>query len=316
MIPLRVRAVRWLWVLVICALAIGCGVPAAPSPLSASIALSRAAILAAATRSPSRLLDPIALDVGTGGIALVAIRFELERGSVECRVTAGQSDVAHRIVERFGDDLVILPVRAIGARKVELTVLQSADTGPVEIAMRGVEVYLVTPSSASATARAISEAFEAETGRMADPAVENLVANADFAADDEVRGTPADWFAYAATRFDASTHTLEVVGRSTDARPFLATGPVRVEPGARYRVRWRLSVTSGAVVVRATDYDELATVFAEEPVGPQAGSVDATETFVAPMGCRAIRVRFEGAEPGVVSQFAIDAVQLERLPDR
>jgi hypothetical protein len=295
-----------------CVLAAGCGPPPATIPAGIAVEGVASRLAAAGGGAPASLVGPFALPVPEGAPSLVAVRLVIVRGAVDCVVSDGATELARRRVERLGDDLVVLAVRATGA--ATLTIAQAPKTGPLDAELRGATLYAVSARTASAAAGAIAEAFERETGRSGDPAVENLVANPDFAADDEVRGTPADWYAYVDTAFDPATHALHVEGPAPARRPFLATGPVKVEAGRRYRATWRMAVARGTVVVRGVDYDELATVFAEPPVDA-GGPIERSLEFIPPAGCRAVRLRFEGTAAGVDTAFDVSIVQIEALPD-
>jgi hypothetical protein len=149
---------------------------------------------------------------------------------------------------------------------------------------------------------------------MADPASENLVANPDFRADDEVRGTPVDWFAYVETDFDAASHELRASGSPGPWRPYLATGPIRIEPGRRYRAVCRLAVDRGAVRFRAVDFDELTEIATSEPLPAGGGAVERELVFEATAASPAVRLRFDPVDEGADADFRVVVVQMEELP--
>lgn len=260
------------------------------------------------------IFAPVGLDATPGRPHLLAVRLSLGSGAVDCVVTRGGGDVATRRVERTGESLVILPLGPFDAGVASFSLRQPKSTGLLDVELLDVTLVAVSEATASETAAEIAAAFERETGRTADAADENLIANADFASDDEVRGTPADWFAYVTTEFDAASHTLHVVGTAPGFRPFLATGPVRVVPGTRYRATWRLAVAEGAVQMRVVDYDELATVAADPPAIAGGGRVERSLEFVAPPDATGVRLRFEPAGPGASAAFDLSTVELEALP--
>ena len=290
----------WLGPALAAVLAAGCATPPAQSTVP---------VFAAAPDSTGGVALP-ALDRGP---YLVAVQVAVDAGAVDVVVSAGQAEFARRRMARVGRNLALLPVAGApgGTAAVHL---EAPSSGPSASA-RLVDVRLFETSTrdAAALATAVARDFERETGRMANPAVENLVANPDFAADDEVRGTPADWYAYVPTAFDAASHELRVEGPPPVARPFLATAPIRVREGARYRAVCRLSVESGEVAMRAVDYDELLEVGSAPAVGAP-GAAEQSVFFVVPPGCRAVRLRFEPVDPGAAAAFRVAIVQMEELP--
>ncbi len=274
----------------------------------------RGPIASGPSSGPAPIFAPVALDTSPGRPHLLAVRLSLGSGAVECVVTRGGTDLATRRVERTGESLVLLPLAPLDPGMASFSLRQPKSTGLLDVELLDVTLVAVSVATASETAAEIAASFERETGRMADVSDENLIANADFASDDEVRGTPADWFAYVATEFDASTHTLHVAGAAPGTRPFLATGPVRVVPGTRYRATWRIAVADGAVQVRVVDYDELSTVAADPPAIAGGGRVERSVEFVAPPDATGVRLRFEPAEPGASAAFDLSTVELEALP--
>ncbi len=288
-----------------------------PAPAAVPVEVGgwpRERVVAPATSDPAPLFEPLALDLAPGSPHLVAVRLEVGSGAVDCVVSRAGAELARRRVARLGDDLVVLPVRALDGPGATFAVRQAKGTGPLDVAIRSVTLYSVTADTAASTAAGLADAFERETGRAGDPAVENLVANADFAADDEVRGTPEDWFAYVDTRFDATAHSLEVAGTPPPGRPLVATGPVPVEAGRRYRAVARVAVSRGGVVFRAVDFDELETVAATEAILPAPDGSERSLEFTVPPGCRAIRLRFDAAASGEPTELDLSTVQMEALP--
>jgi hypothetical protein len=242
----------------------------------------------------------------------VCVRVRLDGGVAEIAVSRGAGPVEARRISRLGEGLVILPIGPAGG-EARLTI-RSGGAGPTDVEVRDVRVGRVRPDLASASAALVAHDFEIETGHLADAADDNLIANADFAADDEVRGTPADWFAYVDTDVDAASRVLSARGTAPDGRPLLATGPVRVRPGRRYRATVRIAVDAGAVVARVVDYDECVTVAETEPLGPGGPTGDATLEFVAPAHTHAVRLRLDPVQRGEAAALRLTAAQLELLP--
>lgn len=264
------------------------------------------------TADPLLLAGPVPLDVDPALPAILAVRTNLRSGAFEILVSGpGTGDVRRR-VERIGANLTIVPLPAVPS--ASLAVYQSANAGPLDFEVLGVTLTPVDPSAASRTAAGLAATFEAETGQLADPRVENLVPNASFAADDEVRGVPADWFAYVDTQANSLDRTLRVAGAPPEGRPYLATGPVRVESGRRYRILLRMAVRAGSVVVRVADYDELRTLAVIGTVSSVDGPVERWISLAASDGDRAFRVRFEPPRAGDAAEFEISAIQMELLP--
>ena len=151
-------------------------------------------------------------------VLLVAVRLALRSGGVECVVEGPAGEpLARRRVALAGENLALLPVRALDG-PAQLSIIHAGGSGPLEAELREVALYRVEEGTAAGVAAAIAAQFERETGRTADPAAGNLVANADFAGDDEVRGTPADWLAYV-EMFERDLDRLEDAYRRVDVLP-------------------------------------------------------------------------------------------------
>jgi hypothetical protein len=176
-------------------------------------------------------------------------------------------------------------------------------------------VVEVEPTSASAVADRLAADFERETGRAADPESDNLVPNGRFAADDELRGVPVDWCAYSTTVVDPTTHTLRARGAPFGERPYLATGPVAIVPGRRYRAECRIRVGDGAVVFRAMDYDEIVVLGSSATAVPSSEFTARVLEFDAPPAAKAVRLWLAPVEPGASAEFELRAMQLEMLPE-
>lgn len=288
----------------------GCGGDATPSVVAVFVGEPPADALSAtaayATDAPIR----------PGAPHLLAVRCAIDSGAVVVAVVDGERRIAERRVGRLGENLALVPLGPGAASRLRVVVEPARTGGPLAARVRDVRLFEVTPANAVATAGALARAFEAETGRVADPASENLVANPDFRADDEARGTPVDWFAYVETTFDAGSHELRATGSPGPWRPFLATGPIRVEVGRRYRAVCRVTVERGAVRFRAVDYDELAEIGASEPVAAGVGPTEREIVFEASAASPAVRLRFDPVDEGADAAFRVAVVQMEALPHR
>lgn len=243
---------------------------------------------------------------------IIAVRSTLCAGAYELVTTVGGVEFSRRRVDRIGENLSLLPLPPDAVASI--SVYQSANAGPLDVDFERVDTMRMTPNWASDNARELASSFEAETGQLADPVVGNLVPNASFAADDEVRGTPADWFAYVETSTNVLERKLRVWGTAPGRRPYLATGPMRVESGRRYRVLVRLTVREGAVALRVADYEELRVVADAGTVSAADGSVERRVEFTASDADRAARIRFEPLTAGERADFEISAIQMELLP--
>lgn len=257
----------------------------------------------------------VAVRIAERGPHLLSLRISMERGEVDVSVRSGGRRLAGRRVTRLGENLVLLPVPPGTAGVVDLVVERPKRSGPLAGSIDEATLYTVTASGAVAVASEIADAFERETGRVADPAVDNMVANPDFASDDEVRGTPSDWFAYVGTDFDPEAHLLRVDGAPSQWRPYLETAPIPVEAGRAYRVRFRLEVAIGAVRFAVVDYDDLVTLVDGGVIEPTAGLANRSVVFRVPAAVRAVRLRFAPPEPAASARFVVSTVEMEPLPD-
>ncbi len=258
------------------------------------------------------VFGPAAADVGAGSALLVA-RLSIRRGAVAVIVRdSSGTERARRVVARIGPSLVLIPVMSDGRMSVE--VAEMAETGALELDIESMQIVPTVASDGVRRAAELAGAFERETGRLADPARENLVDNADFAEDDEVRGTPRNWFAYVPTTSDALTHSLHVAGMPPPSRPAAATGPVAVSEDRRYRLFVRMRVSAGPILVRVVDYDELLTLSETQFAESGTEDRDATLEFSPPPGCHGVRVQFAPVTPGSPVDFVLLLVQLEELP--
>ena len=258
------------------------------------------------------LAGPIALTTYGGMATIVSVRSSLLSGAFDLVANVNGAEFSRRRIERLGENLSIVPLP--DAKSATLAVQQAPNAGPLDVLFLCAEIDSVIPEVALETATSKAARFEAETGQLADPAVENLVPNASFAADDEVRGTPADWFAYVETTTNEQERRLRVTGVAPGRRPLLATAPIRVEPGRRYRVLVRLLVREGSVVVRVADYEELAVIVEVGAAAAGGGPAEFRVEFTAYDGARAARIRFEPAVSGERADFELSAIQMELLP--
>lgn len=250
--------------------------------------------------------------VDSGMSAVVSIRTSLQAGAFEIVTSVKGAESSRRRVERIGENLTLLPIPPDAS--ATLDVYQVENAGPLEVQFLHAEVASGSPEAAIRAASARAARFEAETGQLADPTVENLVPNASFAADDEVRGTPADWFAYVETSTDVQERRLRVSGIAPPRRPFLATGPIRVESDVRYRVIVRVIVRAGAVAIRVADYEDTRLVAEVGAAAVADGPVERRVDFLASEADRAARIRFEPVVPGEFVDFEVSVIQMERLP--
>jgi hypothetical protein len=245
---------------------------------------------------------------------LLALRLELEEGAVELNVERASAGPIRRSITRLGPYLALVPLVAQG-ETLTASLVQVARSGPVRVELGSLRIQPVEPDTIESAALAISSEFERETGRLADPASDNLVPNADFVEDDEVRGLPAHWSSYAEVTVDRDAHVVVVAGAPYKGRPFLATGPVPLISGRRYRAECRLRVEHGTLDFRAVDYDELTVLAAlsVETVGAEFG-VFSLE-FVAPPEARAVRLWLAPRTSGDGGSFELRTMQLELLPE-
>jgi hypothetical protein len=263
------------------------------------------------SEAPVDLVAPVAL--GDSATArLVAVRLELAEGSVVVAIRdAGGVEIVSQRTSRLGENLVVLPVRS-GLDRPELRVAQPKATGGVRVDLRAVDVVEVDEPRAAAEAARLASEFEAETGRLGNAEPPNLVPNSDFVEDDEVRGTPAEWVAYVPTSVDRAGHVLRAIGRPHPGRPVVATAPMRLVAGRRYRALCRVRLDRGAILFRATDFDEASTLVAQGSAAT-GDEVDLTLDFVAPEWPPAVRLRIDSAGDEEVD-VSISEIQLELLP--
>lgn len=243
---------------------------------------------------------------------LVELRSSLRSGAIDVVAIADGEERSRRRVERIGENLILIFIPSSSGATLDL--VQVANAGPLDVEIKRASFYELEPDFARDVAADAAADFEAETGQLADPLVENLVPNASFATDDEVRGTPADWFAYVETSTNVLERRLRVWGTAPGRRPYVATGPMRVEAGRRYRILVRLTVRDGAVALRVADYEELRVLVDLGSVSAADGPVERRVDFTASDADRAARIRFEPATPGVPADFEITAIQMELLP--
>jgi hypothetical protein len=250
-----------------------------------------------------------------GTACLVSLRSTVLYGSFELRVLDESTrPLARRRVNRLGDNLDLLAVAAPPDGRLFVELIQPARSGPLDVELGALAIHAVSPDTAAPVAAELARQFEIETGRLAAPVEANLVPNADFSEDDEVRGTPADWSAYVAAEVDAGMHVLRAEGTPFGERPYLATGPVVVRPGARYLALCRLRVREGTVVFRIVDYDEVADLGVAPEVSAEDGAVERVLEFT-PGTARAVRLWLAPGASGSAAAFELHAIQLERLPE-
>ncbi len=296
-----------------CVLAVGCGEGGITRIGPVEIReLPRERFERPSTPESVLLAGPVALTTYGGMATIVSVRSSLRSGAFDLVASVNGSEFSRRRIERLGENLSLIPLPDAGS--ATLAVHQAPNAGPLDVLVLRAEIDSVVPEVALETATSKATRFEAETGQLADPAVENLVPNASFAADDEVRGTPADWFAYVETTTNELERRLRVAGVAPGWRPFLATAPIRVEPGRRYRVLVRLVVREGRIVVRVADYEELAVIVEVGTAAAGDGPVEFLVEFTANDGTRAARIRFEPVAPGERADFELSAIQMELLP--
>jgi hypothetical protein len=269
-----------------------------------------------ASRSTSgndTLVEPISIPCLPNQRYLVVVRLTLEEGAVDVTVGRSSEGRVTRSITRLGPYLALLPVVAQGD-SLSVSLLQKARSGPVRVELGSLRIQAVEPDTIESAAAALVSQFEGETGRIADPISDNLVPNANFAEDDEVRGLPAHWSAYADVTVDDETHVVSVTGAPYEGRPFLASGPVALIPGRRYRAECRLRNTGGALEFRAVDYDERDVLAATEvePSGPEFGAH--TLELVAPPDAKAVRLWLAPRTIGGGGSFELRTMQLELLP--
>ena len=264
------------------------------------------------TAETSLLARPIALRMDSGMATIVTVRSTLRSGAFELVASVNGSEFSRRRIERLGENLSLIPIP--GVESATLEVRQAPNAGPLDVLFLRAETMSVIPEAANESAGQMASRFEAETGQLADPIVENLVPNASFAADDEVRGTLADWFAYVETSTNVLERRLRVWGSAPGRRPYLATGPMRVESGRRYRVLVRLTVREGTVALRVADYEELRIIADIGAVSVADGPVERRIDFTASDADRAARIRFEPVTPGERVDFELSTIQMELLP--
>lgn len=264
------------------------------------------------TPEPVLIAGPIALTTVSDLATIVSVRSRLNSGVYELVTFVDGTEFSRRRIGRIGENMTIVPLPAVGS--ATLAVYQSGNAGPLDVEFVKADVTGVVSDDAVSDALIKSSRFEKETGQLADPAVENMVPNSSFAADDEVRGTPADWFAYVETSTNVLERRLRVWGTAPGRRPYVATGPMRVEPGRRYRILVRLTVRDGAVALRVADYEELRVLVDLGSVSAADGPVERRVDFTASDADRAARIRFEPVTPGVPADFEITAIQMELLP--
>lgn len=267
-----------------------------------------------ATEAPRTIARLESIPGGSSEAVLFRLSLEIGTGTTEARLVGPDGTVLHaRRISLLGANRIYLAgPGALSSYTID--VVQPGRTGPVDVTLGELartDGFVLDPAI---QAMRDAEAFERETGRLADPAVGNLVPNADFKEDDEVRGAPKDWLAYVATERDAASRTLLAAGAPMGRRPYLAAGPVRLEAGRRYRALARLEVLEGEVVVKAVDYDETADIGRAEPV--LAGEGLTERVFeIDGSRARAARLWFAPPAPGAPARFVIHAVQLELLPE-
>jgi hypothetical protein len=291
------------------------GCSAAPRPDSGPVASGLAAGRYAREAVPesARLFPPAAVSVD-GGVCLVALRSTILEGALDLRVRDGAGRLlGSRRVARPGENLHLIAVVPPPDRQMLIECVQTARAGSVDVEIAGIDVWATTPEAVGGMAERISREFERATNRIADPSAENLVPNADFAEDDDVRGTPADWSAYVTTEVVPGAHSVRAAGAPPPGRPYLATGPIPVEPGARYRASCRVGAQSGAVVFLAMDYDEMREIAAAAPVS--AGDEGERSLELEAGGTRAVRLWLAPPAPGAAATFDLREMRLERLPD-
>jgi hypothetical protein len=259
------------------------------------------------------LAGPVRIGVADGHTYIVALRLTLEEGAVALALDGAAGGAYSRTISRLGPYLALIPVRAYGSA-LALSLEQPQRAGPVRASTGELSIVEVEPSTVEATTSALVEAFERETGRIADPAVDNLVPNADFADDDEYRGLPRDWSIYGDPRVDARLHTLTVASAGYDGRPLAASGPVPVSTGQRYLARCDLRAVNAPVRFRAVDYDEIRQLGESAVVDPADGWSTRTIEFRATDSDRAVRLWLEAANVANAS-VEIRAIQLEVLPE-
>ncbi len=255
------------------------------------------------------LVGPVRVPCVSGRSYLLAMRLTLEYGALEIHV----GNTVRRIT-RLGPYLAIVPYLSRQSG-VEVMLWHPERTGPIRFIFHSLRIQEVEPDTVAAAAVRLEAEFEEETGRMADPVSDNLVPNADFEEDDEVRGLPAHWSAYTDVEIDQDEHVLSVNGTPYEGRPALATGPAALVPGRRYRAECRVRVVEGELSFRAMDYDELNVLASASLDGGDRDFEAYTLEFVAPGDAKAVRLWIapERKDSGV--RFDLRAIQLELLPE-
>jgi hypothetical protein len=292
--------------------AAGCGsLPFAVGPVNVSD-FPRGRIELPSTPERRMLAERIPLETGGGMSSIVAVRSTLTTGSFEIVAIVHDAEYSARSVSRLGENLTLLPLPPDS--KAIVNVYQSKNSGPLDVNFETADITNADPEIAYRLAAEMAAEFESKIGQVADPLVENLVPNASFAADDEVRGTPADWFAYVETSSNVLERRLRVTGTAPGRRPFLATGPIRVEPGRRYRILVRMTVFEGGVSMRVADYEELRVISDLGTATAADGPVERRIDFQATDADRAARIRFEPVTQGERADFELSAIQMEVLP--
>lgn len=267
-----------------------------------------------ATPSDVDLLTPYSLDVDDDNPTLTVVELELSEGIVECQIRSERGGTLQaRRITRIGPNLVILPLGRGGARHAQLAFVQPANSGPLSANLQSVSISSVTEKTAARVADSICNEFESRTMVRANPVDDNLIPNADFKSDDEVRGTPADWFAYVETQSNQLDRSLLVSGVPPPNRPFLASAPIRVNGRQFFRLSGRILVRDGMVRVRVMDYDELETVFDSDTVFDPGESRDFSWDFTVPAGTKAVRVWFSPQNSGERAEFVVSEVNLQDL---
>lgn len=153
---------------------------------------------------------------------LVSVRSSLRSGAIDVVAMADGEERSRRRLERIGENLILIFIPSSSGATLDL--VQVANAGPLDVEIKRASfLNELEPDFARDVAADEAADFEANSGQLADPLVENLVPNASFAADDEVRGTPADWFAYVETSSNVLERRLRASGTAPGRRPYLAT---------------------------------------------------------------------------------------------
>jgi hypothetical protein len=262
------------------------------------------------SRADEPLFAPISIAPATDVGRFVAVRLDLALGAVDCAIVdEARADVVKRRVALEGPELVLLPVPPGGGA---LAIRHPRRSGAVELTIADVRLYTTSLENASRAADEVAASFETETGRRGDATPENLITNADFVEDDEVRGTPADWVSYVPTSVDAAAHTLRADGAPSPGRPLVATAPIAIEPGRTYHATLRLRVERGAVAVRLVDFDEVATYAVAEAIAGGDAWSRVSLDLEAPDDARAIRLRIDAG--GDDAAVVLANADLELVP--